>query len=289
MPTANDLLTHPTARRPALARDAAAALAANGWRITHAARYSGGTADVAADRSWSRGRLTARVRLVIRCDSRDQRLVFSSLEDSTDRLPFYSFGDDDPAQRRALSRLFDGEPSPGLRPPSPALRERVDDDTLISELHAAAYPRETALTEPARIDAPRARTRVAALADAVLDEAFASIDAVRRDLLQHDLDVIGDDLDIDRDFAAQAAIDAAHRCELIYPIVITDAELWALPRKQRRDWLRIERASLVGHERQWIDIVEATGFASYAEALTRHLSAAYRKRRFAPAGASSRS
>src|SRR5438105_4934040 len=138
MPTANDLLTHPTARRPALARDAAAALAANGWRVTHAARYSGGTADIAADRSWSRGRLRARVRVVIRCDSREERLVFSSLEESTDRLPFYSLGDDDPAQRRALSRLFDGEPSPG-RPPSPALRERVDDDAVVARLHAAAY------------------------------------------------------------------------------------------------------------------------------------------------------
>ena len=42
MPIANDLLIHPTARRPALARDAAAALAANGWRVTHAAAHSGG-------------------------------------------------------------------------------------------------------------------------------------------------------------------------------------------------------------------------------------------------------
>jgi hypothetical protein len=202
MPTVDDLLTHPAARRPTLARDAATALAANGWRITHAARYFGGMADVAADRTWSRGRITARVRLVIRCDSRDQRLAFSSLGDWSDGLPFYSLGDDDPAQRRALGKLFDD-----------------------SQLHAAAYPRQTALTEPARIDAPRAPARVAAIADAALDEAFASIDAVRHDLLQHDLDVIADDLDIDRDFAAQAAIDAAHRCELIYPIVITDAEL----------------------------------------------------------------
>ena len=266
MPTAVDLLTHPSARRPTLARDTATALAANIWRVIHAARYSGGTADIAADRTWSRGRLTARVRLVIRCDSREERLVFSSLGEASDRLPFYSLGDDDPAQRRALSKLFDD-----------------------SELHAAAYPRETALTEPARIDAPSANARVAAIADAALDEAFASIESVRRDLLQHDLDVIGDDLDIDRDFAGQTAVDAAHRCELIYPIVITDAELWSLPERRRHDWLRVERASLVGHERQWIDVVETANFASYAGALTRHISAQYRKRRFAPAGASSRS
>src|SRR6266850_1719776 len=88
MPTVDDLLTHPAARRPTLAGGAAAALAANGWRVTHAARYSG--------RTWSRARMTARVRLVIRCDSRDERLVFSSLEVSSDRLPFYSLGDDDP-------------------------------------------------------------------------------------------------------------------------------------------------------------------------------------------------
>ena len=264
MAIADDLLTEPAARRASLARDAAATLAAHGWRVTQAARHSAGTADVAAERAWSRGRLTARMLLVIRCDSRDERLVFSTLDDAADRLPSYSLGDDDPAQRRALGKLFDD-----------------------SQLHAAAYPRERALTEPARIDAPRARTRAAAIADEALDEGFASIDAVRRDLLQHDLDVISDDMDIDRDMAMQSALDMAYRCALIYPIVITDAELWSLPDRRRHDWLRIERASVVGHERQWIDVV--SDLASYAETLTRSISAAYRKRRFAPEGASSRS
>jgi hypothetical protein len=253
-----------------LARDAASALAGNGWRVTHAATHSGGTADLAADRTWSRGRLTARVRLIVRCDAREERFVFSSLaaERAADRLPFYSFGDDDPAQRRALAAVLDDG---------------------IKQLHAAAYPREVALTEPARVDAPPARTLAAATRDAVLDEAFASIDAVRRDLFQHDLDIVRDDFDIDRDVAAQTAIDAAHRCDLLIPIVITNAELWSLPENKRRDWIRIERSSLVGHERQWIDVVEGAAFARYADALARHLTSAFRKRRFAPAGASSRS
>jgi hypothetical protein len=264
MLTADDLLTEPAARRASLARDAAAALTAHGWRTTHAARHSAGTADIAAQRSWSRGRLTARVLLVIRCDSRDARLVFTTLEDAADRLPSYSLGDDDPRQRRALAGLLDD-----------------------AQLHAAAYPREKALIEPAHLDAPRARTRVAAIADTVLDEAFASIDAVKNDLLQHDLDVIGDDMDIDRDAAMQSATDMAHHCDSIYPIVLTDAELWSIPEQRRHDWIRVERASLAGQERQWIDVVHA--FPSYAGALTRHISAVYRKRRFAPAGASFRS
>jgi len=260
-----EILTHPTARRPHLAGETASALAALGWRVTYSAHHSAGTADLAAERSWSRGRLTARVRLIIRCDARDERLVFPSLEgDLFDRLPSYSLGDDDPAQRRALAKLLDD-----------------------AALHAAAYPRDIAVTEPARIDALHARRRVAAIHDPALDEAFASIDAVRHDLLQHDLDVIADDLDIDRDVAVESAIDAAHLCELLVPIVITDAELWSLPERRRHPWLRAERTSVVGHGRQWIDV--AQDFASYAGALTRHVNAQYRKRRFAPAGASSRS
>jgi len=253
-----------------LAHDAASALAANGWRPTLAAVHSGGIADVAADRVWSRGRLSAHVRLVVRCDSRSQRLVLPSLDvPAADRLPSYCLADDDPAQRRALASVID-----------PALIER---------LHATAYPHAIALTEAAHIDALPARARAAAVRDAAIDEAFASIDAVRRDLLQHDLEVVRDDLDIDRDFAAGAMLDAACRLELLHPIVITDAELWSLPEKKRRDWIRLERSSLVGHERQWVDIVEGGAFAAYAEALTRHVTASYRKRRFASGAASSRS
>jgi hypothetical protein len=260
-----EILTQPLARRSTLARDAATTLAALGWRVTYSAHHSAGTADLAAERSWSRGRLTARVRLIIRCDARDERLVFPSLEgEGFDRLPSYSLGDDDPAQRRALAKLLDD-----------------------AALHAAAYPRDIAITEPARIDALHARTRAAAIHDPALDEAFASIDAVRHDLLRHDLDVIADDLDIDRDVAVESAVDAAHRCELLVPVVITDAELWSLPGRRRHPWLRAERASLVGHERQWVDV--AQDFEGYAGALTRHVNAQYRKRRFAPAGASSRS
>jgi len=270
MLTTDDILADPTARRLTLARDAAAALAASGWRVMHAAVHSGGTADVADDRTWSRGKLSARVRLIVRCDSRPERFVLSALDDDApDRLPSYCLGDDDPAQRRALAGVADA--------------------ALIERLHAAAYPREIALTEPAHLDALPARARAAAVRDAVIDEAFASIDAVRGDLLQHDLDVVRDDLDIDRDFAATVVLEGAHRCDLLYPMVVTDAELWSLPDKKRRDWMRLERSSLVGHQRQWIDIVEGGAFAAYADALTRHITAAYRKRRFAPADASSRS
>src|SRR5881397_715856 len=109
MPILDDILTEPAARRLSVACDAATALAAEGWRVTPAATHSGGTADLAADRAWHRGRLSARVRLVIRCDSAAARLVFSSLPPAgiADRLPSYSFGEDDPPQRRALGAVFD--------------------------------------------------------------------------------------------------------------------------------------------------------------------------------------
>jgi len=262
MPAADDILAHPAARRLSLAHDAAASLAALGWRTARSAVHSGGTADVAADRSWSRGALAARVRLIVHCDARPERLLLSSLEASShDRLPSYSFGDDDPAQRRALAEII-----------LPA---------DLARLHRTAYPHEAAATEPARVDALPARARAAAARDEVLDEAFASVDAVRRDLLQYDLDVVRDDMDIDRDVAVETALHAAQRCELLQPIIVTDAELWSLPDRRRHDWIRIERSSLVGHERRWIDVVRGDAFASYADALTRHLAAIYRKRRFA--------
>jgi hypothetical protein len=252
----------PSADGLSLARDASAALASLGWRTARAAVHSGGTADVAAARTWSRGKLSARVRLVIRCDSRPERLLLSSLDDAVagDRIPSYSFGDDDPAQRRTIGEIIPTD-----------------------RLHRAAYPRELAVTDRARLDALPPPARGTALRDAVLDEAFTSVDAIRRDLLQFDLDVVRDDLDIDRGAGAETAIQAALRCDLIYPIVITDADIHALPARTRRDWIRIERSALVGGERRWIDVVQAAAFSSYAGALTRHIESAYRRRRFAPA------
>jgi len=255
----DEILADPAARRLSLTRDAAAALAGLGWRVTQSAVHSGGTADVAADRAWSRDALSARVRLLLRCDSRAERIVLSSLDRAhDDRLPCYTFGDDDLAQRRAVAEVIG-----------------------VDRLRSVAYPREVAFIEPARIDALPARARAVAIRDAVLDEAFSSVDAVRRDLLQHDLDVVRDDLDIDRDVAAESALQAEQRCELLYPIVVTDAELWSLPERKRHDWIRVERSSLVGHERQWIDVVHGAAVAAYADALTRHVASSYRKRRFA--------
>src|SRR5947209_5641014 len=99
MPVADDILASPATRRLALARDAAAALTVLGWRATRSAVHSGGTADVAAERRWSRGKLTARVRLIIRCDAGSEQLVLSSVDTpaAADPLPTYAFGDDDPA------------------------------------------------------------------------------------------------------------------------------------------------------------------------------------------------
>lgn len=271
MPIADDILIHPDARRLTLAHQTAAALEAHGWDVAQAVVHSAGTADVAAERIWSRSKLTARVRLIIRCHWRSDPLVFASAPQRPggDRPLSYSFGDDDPAQRRALAELLDAP--------------------LIARIHAAAYPREVSVVEPAHVDAPPAADRGTGVLDSSINMAIVAADAVHVDLLDHDLDVVRDDLDIDRDAGTRAALDAVYRCELLYPIVVTSAEIRSLPQQRRHDWLRIERSSLVGSERRWIDVVEAPAFASYADALTRHFNAAYRKRRFAPEGASSRS
>jgi hypothetical protein len=206
----------------------------------------------------------------VHCDATSERLLFPATDTTGgDPIPFYSLGDDDPAQRRALAAVASAE--------------------AIAQLHESAYPRDEARLRGARIDAMRARSRGAAISLPSLDDAFHAIDAVRSDLLAHDLDIVRDDLDLDRDSGVQTLLGGAMRCDLLYPIVITDATLWSLPDIRRHDWLRVERRSVVGHERRWVDIVNAEDFAPYAQALTRHLNAALRKGRFAPAGASSRS
>jgi len=252
-----------------LASPGAAALTAAGWRVMYAATHSAGVADLAAERRWSSGKLTARVRLVVHCDSSDRLLFPAIYGGGADALPFYSLAEDEPRQRRALTLLAGPE--------------------LVEQLQAKAYPRDVALIRRAHIDPLPARARAAAISAAAIDDAFLAVEAIRGDLLAHDLDIARDDLELDRDAAAQTMFEAAARCDLLHPIVITRAEIWTVPDRKRHPWLRAERCAIAGHERAWIDVVNAEAFESYAQALTRHISAAFRKRRFAPADASSRS
>src|SRR5947209_7207234 len=186
-----------------LASPGAAALTAAGWRVMYAATHSAGVADLAAERRWSSGKLTARVRLVVHCDSSD-RLRFPAIYGGgADALPFYSLAEDEPRQRRALTLLAGPE--------------------LVEQLQAKAYPRDVALIRRAHIDPLPARARAAAISAAAIDDAFLAVEAIRGDLLAHDLDIARDDLELDRDAAAQTMFEAAHLAHPLHHFLEGDA------------------------------------------------------------------
>src|SRR5215212_5149463 len=232
-----------------------AGLAGHGWAARQGAACSGGGVDLAAERLWRRGELTARVRLIIEIPDDLNPLLLSPTPPppTVACLPFYTLGDDDPEQRLAITAV---------------LRcHGLDPTPILAALHRAAYRRDLAVITPARVDPPAApRTAATFRAGSPIADAFRLVPAIRADLLRHDLDVLAGDL--------PAHVAAPPHCELLHPIVLTAAPL------PSRDWLRLERRAVVGAEWQWLDVVHS-GFASaFVEMLTAHYEAAYRRRRF---------
>jgi hypothetical protein len=123
--------------------------------------------------------------------------------------------------------------------------------------------------------APPARVHAAALRTeeefrAVVDEAFASIDAVLGELRAHDVDVVRDDVDAGgRESDAMALL--ARRRELVHAVVVTDSVLWTFgERLAKQPWIRLHRARVVGAEERWVDVVSVAAFEKYATAVTRY-------------------
>jgi hypothetical protein len=122
--------------------------------------------------------------------------------------------------------------------------------------------------------APPARVHAAAfrgdeLREAI-EEAFASIDAIVRELRNHDLDVVSDDVDAGgRENEALAPL--ARRRDLVHAVVVTDAVLWTFgERMARQPWIRLHRARVVGAEERWIDVVSADALEKFAAGVTRY-------------------
>lgn len=221
---------------------------AHGWSVREGAVCSGGTVDVVAERSWRRGAIEAQLRLLIQND--DDGVVVSPVADAPVSLPFYFFGDDEREQQRAISAVL--------------AQHEVDAAPVLAAIHRAAYRGERAVVTPARVDPP------AAPASASLSRGslpFHLTDAVRADLLQHDLDVLADDLP---DVVLPPA-----RCDLLHPIVLTSTPLPPV------GWARIHQPSVVGAESRWLDLVHHSATDAFVAMLTRHYSGAFRRRRFA--------
>jgi len=282
----DEIRDNPAARSLVAARGVAARLTSLGWRVRQGAVHSAGVADAAADRTWHRGELAARVQFVLRCHAGGQ-LLFSEGDKVEDALASYWAGDDLPEQRRALAAILE--------------TRDLDAAAILGELQRTAYPAEEAAIAPARIAAPPAAIHATAFREPragfepfadLAGEAFASLDAIRNDLFAHDCEVLDGDLETlagdprgqsPAVHAQQALAGLARTCELLHAIVVTDAQLSVLSGGNRviaAPAVRLHRLHLVTSDQTWIDIVHADTFDDYAESITRSYERAFAKRKF---------
>jgi len=230
-------------------REASSLLRAAGWSVREGATHSRGSVDLAAQRVWTRGEIEAVVHLLIVIDDAEGELAFLQAEGKVDHAPLtFSLGDE-------TSML---------------------DRDLAAQLHALAYRREQSITSAAQVDAPKARRR-ATWSSGDFTRAFAALDGVRNDLLKLSIDTLSDDLELlDADDAEAAIAPFARRRDLLHAIAITSQTM-------RTKTFRLEQARVVGADYRWIDVVSADSFADFTDALTRHYTARFAKRRFTAA------
>src|SRR5882762_3636518 len=94
----DEILASDGARELIAAREVAATLRGRGWVV----REGGGGVDVAAIATWGRGKLTARVHLLVRCVSGAGALLFSKGQGGPVRPELFWIGEDDPRLRRIV-------------------------------------------------------------------------------------------------------------------------------------------------------------------------------------------
>ena len=270
-------------------RHAATTLAAAGWSVLEAAAFSAGAIDVLALRSWQRPPLRATLRLLIHGHASAGQLLFSATTapaSEGESLPHFAIGEDDGGQRRALAELL--------------ARHGVAAEPVLAALHAGAYARERAANQPARLDPRRLAIEASSFRGTgeagpsfreTIDAAFAAIEALRGDLLQHEIARLEDDLeamhgdgtDAMSEHAVATLTAAASDCDLLHSVVITDTPIALLTdgdALSRPDAIRLLRPSAVDARRQWLDVVSAASAEPYLEALTRHYDVGYRRRHF---------
>jgi len=225
----DEILASDGARELIAAREVTATLRGRGWVV----REGGGGMDVAAIATWSRGKLTARVHLLVRClSTAGGALLFSEQQGSPVRPEIFWIGEDDPRLRRVVG----------------------------SEIHRAAYPKERAVVMPALVDAPRVQSHAAnfrvvrgevAAFRGALAELDAATDRLRDELLQG---------------AMEDDAVTVHDVDLIHRAIVTDASLWTIA-----DANRVEQRSAVRltHGERWTDVVQSVDAIDYAAAFRR--------------------
>lgn len=244
------------------------------WRATHGPYYvdpregKEREIDVSATRTWTTKRgITAHVTLLVECKSaRDgAQLLAQTKSDGGDPLYYEWLGDDDRRVRRAIG-------------------DKVEDRRLMERFHKLAYPRERALVTSVLVDAPKAPFRAAATREPNGKESGPMWDATQKvfsamrgtiltenaetlDQMLQDLDSVRDDLK-DAEWVMRRAIDTVM---LFHPIVSIESPLQLVDESGKMKtvpWCRLERGRVFGGHRDWIDVVNAGAFKSYAAETT---------------------
>jgi hypothetical protein len=218
----------------------AAAFRHAGWDVREGAVVGRTAVDAAAPTCVARPGIEARVWAMVGTigDLAAREIPDEAGEDS---LPMYWLGEDDRKQRSAIA-------------------ERLG-SAAEQKIHAKAYRNGEAIIYAARVLAPKARAYVS-FSDPDIDRMFATIDDWRRALLEQDISCMEEEMDV-----------AIGRCELLHPIVITDATM-------QKPWVRLQQTELIGGGTRWLDVVAAEHADDYVRALHQHYNNAFTKRRF---------
>jgi len=254
-----------------------------GWRATHGPYYTDPREgkerelDVSATRVWTTKReIRAHVTLLVECKAGKSAQLLARQRNvrTPDPLYYHWIGLDDPDLRKQIRDIVDasGMKMRGIMP----------------RLESTLYPRGAAIVKPLLVNAPAAPCRASATREVDREESGATWDATQQVFAAMngtiavesaaELEEIRDGLSLRQspaddtiDYAARVLRMAAADVLLFHPIVSIESPLMLVSESGELTnvpWCRVERARVLGVDRQWIDVVNAAAFEEYAATLT---------------------
>jgi len=256
-----------------------------GWRATHGPYYTDPREgkerelDVSATRVWTTKReLRAHVTLLVECKSprKPPAQLLAKQRDvrTPDPLYYHWLGLDDDNLRGEIRDIVHAA--------------RFDERKVMSGFESALYPRGAAIVKRLLVNAPKAPCRASATREPDREDSGATWDATQQVFAamngtiavetDAELEEIRDGLSLRKspaddtiDYAARVLRMAASDVLLFHPIVSIESPLMLVNESgelTKVPWCRVERARVLGVDRQWIDVVSADAFKDYAATIT---------------------